>query len=120
MIDMPKVALNPLPAAAFHILMALADADLHGYEVMRRVEAQTDGRTRLGPGTLYNSIQALLDAGFIAEVASGGADSANDARRRRFYHLTAIGRKAARDEAERLAAVLRIARAKKILRGDHV
>src|ERR1700754_4646929 len=117
-IDMPKSRLNPLPAAAFQILMSLADDDLHGYEIMRRVEEQTDGRTRLGPGTLYSSIQTLLDAGFIAEVASRG-EGGNDARRR-YYRLTAVGRKAAREEAERMADVLRVARAKKILRGDHV
>jgi DNA-binding PadR family transcriptional regulator len=117
-IVMPKSRLNPLPAAAFQILMSLADDDLHGYEIMRRVEEQTGGRSRLGPGTLYSSIQALLDAGFIAEVPSRG-EGGNDARRR-YYHLTAAGRKAAREEAERLADVLRVARAKKILRGDHV
>jgi DNA-binding PadR family transcriptional regulator len=119
MIDMPKSRLNPLPAAAFQILMALADDDLHGYDIMRRVEEQTGGRTRMGPGTLYSSIQALLDAGFIAEVASRRDDGVNDARRR-YYHLTAAGRKAAREEAERMADVLRVARAKKILRGDDV
>ena len=95
---MPKPKLNPLPAAAFQILMSLADDDLHGYEIMRRVEEQTDGRTRIGPGTLYSSIQALLDAGFIAEVASR-SDDLND-ERRRYYRLTAAGRKAARDEAD--------------------
>lgn len=115
---MPKLKLNPLPAAAFQILMSLADDDLHGYEIMRRVEEQTDGRTRIGPGTLYSSIQALLDAAFIAEVASP-SDDLND-ERRRYYRLTAAGRKAARDEAERLADVLRVARAKKILRGEYV
>jgi DNA-binding PadR family transcriptional regulator len=115
---MPKLKLSPLPAAAFQILMSLADDDLHGYEIMRRVEEQTDGRTRIGPGTLYSSIQALLDAGFIAEVASR-SDDLND-ERRRYYRLTAAGRKAARDEAERLADVLRVARAKKILRGKYV
>jgi DNA-binding PadR family transcriptional regulator len=118
-IDMPKSKLSPLPAAAFQILMSLADDDLHGYEIMRRVAEQTDGRTRMGPGTLYSSIQALLDARFIAEVASRGDEGANDTRRR-YYHLTAAGRKAARDEAERLADMLRVARAKKILRGDYV
>jgi DNA-binding PadR family transcriptional regulator len=118
-IDMPKHRLNPLPAAAFQILMSLADDDLHGYEIMRRVEEQTDGRTRMGPGTLYSSIQALLDAGFIAEVASRSDEGPNEARRR-YYRLTAAGRKAAREEAERLADVLRVARAKKILRGEHV
>jgi DNA-binding PadR family transcriptional regulator len=115
-IDMPKLKLNPLPAAAFQILMSLSDDDLHGYEIMRRVEEQTDGRTRMGPGTLYSSIQALVDAGFIAEVASRGEEGPNDARRRD-YRLTAAGRKAAREEAERLADVLRLARAKKIWRG---
>jgi DNA-binding PadR family transcriptional regulator len=118
-IAMPKRKLNPLPAAAFQILMSLVDDDLHGYEIMRRVEAQTDGRTRIGPGTLYSSIQALLDAGFIAEVASRSDEDLND-ERRRYYRLTAAGRKAARDEAERLADVLRVARAKKILRGEYV
>jgi DNA-binding PadR family transcriptional regulator len=113
---MPKQKLSPLPAAAFQILMALVDEDLHGYEIMRRVEEQTNGVTRLGPGTLYSSIQAMLEAGFIAEVSGGdGADE-----RRRYYRLTAAGRKAGREEAERLASLLRVARAKNILRGEHV
>ena len=116
---MPKQKLNPLPAAAFQILMSLADDDLHGYEIMRRVEEQTGGRSRIGPGTLYSSIQALLDAGFIAEVAQPAEHDLNG-ERRRYYRLTAGGRKAARDEAERLAGVLRVARAKKILRGQYV
>jgi DNA-binding PadR family transcriptional regulator len=118
-IGMPKRKLDPLPAAAFHILMSLAEDDLHGYEIMRRVEEQTDGRTRIGPGTLYSSIQALLDAGFVTEVASRGDENQHD-ERRRYYRMTAAGRKAARDEAERLASVLRVARAKKILRGEYV
>jgi DNA-binding PadR family transcriptional regulator len=116
---MPRRKLDPLPAAAFQILMSLVDDDLHGYEIMRRVEEQTDGRSRIGPGTLYSSIQALLDAGFIAEVASRRDADGND-ERRRYYRVTAAGRKAARDEAERLANLLRVARAKNILRGEHV
>ena len=108
-----------MPSAAFQIMLSLVDEDLHGYEIMRRVEEQTDGRTRLGPGTLYSSIQALLDAGFISEVASRGAEGMND-ERRRYYRLTGAGRKAARDEAERLADTLRVARAKKILGGKYV
>ena len=67
---MPKEKLNPLPSAAFQIMLSLVDNDLHGYEIMRRVEEHTGGRTRLGPGTLYSSIRTLLDAGFIAEVTS--------------------------------------------------
>jgi DNA-binding PadR family transcriptional regulator len=115
---MPKQKLSPLPAAAFQIVMALVDDDLHGYEVMRRVEEQTAGRMRLGPGTLYSSVQALLEAGFIAEVAAR-SDESNE-ERRRYYRLTAAGRKAGREEAERLADLLRVARAKKILRGEYV
>jgi DNA-binding PadR family transcriptional regulator len=116
---MPKRKLNPLPSAAFQIMLSLVDEDLHGYEIMRRVEEQTDGRTRLGPGTLYSSVQALLDAGFIAEVVSRSDEGIND-ERRRYYRLTGAGRKAARDEADRLADTLRVARAKKILRGKYV
>ena len=115
---MPKEKLNPLPSAAFQIMLSLADTDLHGYEIMRRVEEQTGGRTRLGPGTLYSSIRALLDAGFIDEVTSRVEDLSDE--RRRYYRVTAAGRKAAREEAERLADMLRVARAKKILRGEYV
>ena len=115
---MPKQKLSPLPAAAFQILMSLVDEELHGYEIMRRVEEQTAGRMRLGPGTLYNSIQALLEAGFIAEVAAGGDDA--NGERRRYYRLTAAGRKSGLEEAERLADLLRVARTKKILRGEYV
>ena len=111
---MPKQKLNPLPSAAFQILLALADEDLHGYAIMRQVEEQTAGRMRLGPGTLYSSIQALLEENLIEEIAGTTQD------RRRYYRLTSAGRKLARSEAERLADVLRVARAKKIFRGEHV
>jgi DNA-binding PadR family transcriptional regulator len=100
-------------------LVSLADEDLHGYEIMRRVEEQTGGRTRLGPGTLYSSIQALLEAGLIAEVEST-TDEGLKHGRRRYYRLTASGRRACRAEAERLTDLLRVARAKGILRGEHV
>jgi DNA-binding PadR family transcriptional regulator len=107
-----------MPSAAFNILLSLAGEDLHGYEIMRRVEEQTGGRSRLGPGTLYSSIRALLEAGFIAEVEA--RDAAPVDERRRYYRLTATGRKAASEEANRLADVLRVARSRKILRGEHV
>jgi DNA-binding PadR family transcriptional regulator len=116
---MPKQKLDPLPAAAFQIMVSLADEDLHGYEIMRRVEAQTAGRKRLGPGTLYSSIHALVEAGFITEIAPKTDQQLNQ-ERRRYYRLTAAGRKASRAEAERLADLLRVARAKKILRGEYV
>jgi DNA-binding PadR family transcriptional regulator len=115
---MPKRRLDPLPAAAFQILLALADDDLHGYGIMRQVEEQTNGRMRLGPGTLYSSIQALLEDGLIEELDRTNKLSGDD--RRRYYRLTTAGRKVARSEAERLADLLRVARAKRILKGDYV
>src|SRR5215831_15686010 len=66
--SIPKQKLNPLPAAAFQILLALASEDLHGDGIMRQVAEQTGGRMRLGPGTLYSSIQALLEGKLIEEV----------------------------------------------------
>jgi DNA-binding PadR family transcriptional regulator len=114
---MPKRTLDPLPSAAFQILLSLAGEDLHGYGIMRQVAEQTANRMRLGPGTLYSSIQTLLEFRLIEEVDS---PAAADARRRRHYRLTSMGRKLARTEAEHLADTLRIARARKILRGDYV
>lgn len=116
---MPKRKLDPLPAAAFQILLALAGGDLHGYAIMRQVEEQSGGRVRLGPGTLYSSIQALVEEALIEEIDSDSkSESANE--RRRFYRLTSNGRKVARSEAEKLADLLRVARAKNILRGEYV
>lgn len=121
---MPKRTLDPLPSAAFHILLSLAGEDLHGYGIMRRVAEQTANRMRLGPGTLYSSIQTLLENQLIEEVAGPDGPAAESAsaaaRRRRHYRLTSAGRKLARSEAERLADTLRVARARKILRGDYV
>ncbi len=116
---MPKQKLSPLPAAAFQILLALVDDDLHGYAIMRQVAAQTAGRMRLGPGTLYTSVRTLLEGKLIEEVDSPEDTKVGD-ERRRYYRLTPAGRKLARSEAERLADLLRVARAKKILRGQYV
>jgi DNA-binding PadR family transcriptional regulator len=116
---MPKRKLDPLPAAAFHILLSLVGEDLHGYGIMRQVAEQTGGRMRLGPGTLYSSIQSLLEEGLIEEVDSPADERLKD-ERRRYYHLTTPGRQLARAEADRLADLLRIARAKKIFRGEYV
>lgn len=116
---MPKQKLNPLPSAAFQILLALVDEDLHGYGIMRQVADQTDGRMRLGPGTLYSSIKTLLQAKLIEEIdVRAGANPGDE--RRRYYRLTSAGRKLVRSEAERIADLLRVARSKKILRGAHV
>jgi len=116
---MPKRKLDPLPSAAFQIMLSLADGNRHGYGIMRQVEEQTGGKIRLGPGTLYSSIQALLEEKLIEEVdLRGEAESGHE--RRRYYRLTAGGRKLARSEAEKIADFLRVARAKKILRGEYV
>jgi len=115
---MPKRKLDPLPSAAFQILLALVGEDLHGYAIMRQVADQTGGRIRLGPGTLYSSIRVLLEEGFIEELDPREDETADE--RRRYYRLTSAGRRLACAEAGRLADLLRVARAKKILRGRYV
>jgi DNA-binding PadR family transcriptional regulator len=116
---MPKRKLDPLPAVAFQIMLSLADGDLHGYAIMRQVEEQTGGRIRLGPGTLYASIQALVEGNLIEEIHRSH-EPEDSQERRRYYRLTAGGRKVARSEAEKMADILRVARARRILRGDYV
>lgn len=116
---MPKRKLDPLPSAAFQILLSLAGEDLHGYAIMRQVAEQTGGRMRLGPGTLYSSIQTLLEENCIEEIGVC-EDAGLGTERRRYYRLTPAGRKLARAEAERLGELLRVARTKKIFRGDYV
>ncbi len=104
----------PLTPAAFHILLALADQDRHGYGVMQEVERRTGGDVRLGPGTLYGSIKRLLASGLIAE-SDERPDPSLDDQRRRYYGLTGLGRRVAEAEAERLAALTEQARAKDLL-----
>lgn len=116
---MPKQKLNPMPSAAFQILLALVGEDLHGYAIMRLVAQQTEGRLRLGPATLYSSIRTLLEENLIEELDARGDKQLGD-ERRRYYRLTAAGRKCLRSEAQRLADLLRVARTKKILRGEYV
>ncbi len=116
---MPKHKLDPLPSAAFHILLSLAGEDLHGYGIMRQVAEQTGGRMRLGPGTLYSSLQSLLEEALIEEI-DARADRKLGDERRRYYRLTSRGRQLARAEADRLADLLRVARVRKIFRGDYV
>jgi len=113
---MPRRKLDPLPSVAFNILLALADEDLHGYGIMRKVEQQTGGRVRLGPGTLYGSLRTLLEAGVIEEL-DVSFDSERSSERRRYYRLTSAGLKLVRSEVEALAQTLRVARSKRILRG---
>ena len=104
----------PLPAATFHILVALSDIDRHGYGIMREVAQRTGGRTKLNPGTLYTTIQRLLEKGWIVEL-SERPDPDEDDERRRYYRLTAQGRRVAAAEAERLARLVHLARAKRLV-----
>jgi DNA-binding PadR family transcriptional regulator len=97
----------------FHILLALVDADRHGYAIMQQVAADSGGAIELGPGTLYGALARLLDYGFIREVESR-VDPALDDSRRRYYRLTPGGRAAASVEADRLAAVVKVARARQL------
>ncbi len=104
----------PLTPAVFHILLALSDADLHGYAIMKEVEARTSGRILLKPGTLYQAIHRLLSAGLIEEVAGSDAAPENDSRRR-VYRLSSLGRQVVTGETQRLQELVRQAQNKNIL-----
>jgi DNA-binding PadR family transcriptional regulator len=97
----------------FHILLALVDADRHGYAIMQQVAVDSGDAIQLGPGTLYGALSRLLDYGLIREVESGVDPSLDDSRRR-YYRLTAGGRTAAGAEAQRLARVVRVARSRQL------
>jgi DNA-binding PadR family transcriptional regulator len=109
--------LLPLTAAAFAILVALADGEKHGYAIMREIADSSAGTFRIGPGTLYRSIKQLLAAGLIAE-SGDRPDPTLDNERRRYYHLTVFGRQVVQAEAERLAQLVRRAGASGLLAGE--
>ena len=104
-------ALLPLPLATFHILLALADDDRHGYAILQEVERRTEGELRLSAGTLYRSIQRMLEDGLIVERRERPAPEEDD-ERRRYYQISPLGSAVARAEAARLNALVRMARAK--------
>ena len=108
--DPPASSLLPLPAATLHILMALAEDDRHGYAILQDVAARTRGEVRLGPGTLYRSIQRMLEQGLIVEVRERPAPEDDD-ERRRYYRITPFGGEVARAEGRRLAELVKLARA---------
>ena len=96
--------------AVFHILMALADEDRHGYAIIQEVLARTNGEVRLGPGTLYRSIQRMLDDDLIVEVHERPAPALHD-ELRRYHRITKFGKALPREEANRLHELVRLARA---------
>ena len=104
----------PLTPASFHILLALADGEKHGYAIMQEVAALTGGQLKLGPGTLYGAIKRLLADDWIAESDERPAPELDD-ERRRYYCLTDLGQRVVRAEAARLARLVDAARSKKLV-----
>ena len=102
--------LLPLPPATFHILMAVAEQDRHGYAIIQDVAERTDGAVRLSAGTLYRSLQRMLEQGLIDETGERPAPDEDD-ERRRYYRITKFGAAVAQAEGRRLADLVRLARA---------
>lgn len=117
---MPKLVSEgdalPLTPAVFHILLALADQERHGYGIMQEVAAITQDRVVMGPGTLYGSIKRMLKANLIEETEER-PDPALDDERRRYYRLTGQGRRVLAAEVQRLSALVSAAQAKHVLGG---
>jgi DNA-binding PadR family transcriptional regulator len=107
MINDEITAFLPLAPAALHILLSLAGEERHGYGIMQEVARQSDGQYKLGPGTLYDNLQKLMNQGLVEETPS---PSKNDDPRRRYYRLTSFGRNVLTAEIARLEGVVREAR----------
>ena len=105
--------LLPLTPPVFHILLALADGERHGYGIMQDVARQTGDALQLGPGTLYGCLKRMLAAQLVEESGER-PDPALDDERRRYYRMTGLGRQAVRAEAQRLAAAVNAARSKRL------
>ena len=101
----------PLTPAVVHVLLSLAGGERHGYAILKEVLLQTHNQVRLGPGTLYGTLQRLLDQGWVEAV--DGPDNADE--RRRYYRLKGLGRKALEAEVERMDALVRTARAERVV-----
>jgi DNA-binding PadR family transcriptional regulator len=108
------VPYQPLTPAVFHILLALADGEKHGYAIMKDAETQTGGQMKMGPGTLYGTIKRMLASGLIEETGQR-PDPAMDDERRRYYRLTGLGQSVVSAESQRLAALVAVARRKQVL-----
>ncbi len=106
----------PLPPATFHILLSLAEDDRHGYGIIQDVAARTGGALKLSAGTLYRSIQRMLEQGLLLETQERPAPDLDD-ERRRYYRITPLGRAVACAEATRLAQLVRFAQACGFARG---
>ena len=109
--EQSPLGLLPLTPPVFHILLALAGEERHGYGIMQDVAQQTGGTLQLGPGTLYGCLKRMLAAGLVEE-SDERPDPALDDERRRYYRMTALGRRTARAEAQRLAGAVTVAMTK--------
>lgn len=107
-------ALLPLTPAVFHILLALADGEKHGYGIMQEVAARTEGAMRMGPGTLYGSLKRMLADGLVEEAEERSTGDL-EGERRRYYRLTNFGLRVLQAETLRLERLLRIAESKRVL-----
>jgi DNA-binding PadR family transcriptional regulator len=105
--------LLPLKPALYLILLALTDGDCHGYGLKKEIVRRTDGKVKLGAGTLYRSIRQLVDLELIEE-SDQRPDAALDDERRKYFRLTRLGRRAAQAETERLAVLVQVARASRL------
>jgi DNA-binding PadR family transcriptional regulator len=108
--------MTPLTPAVFHILLALADGEKHGYGIMQEVATITNGEVRMGPGTLYGTIKRMLESGLIEETEER-PDPTLDDERRRYYRITSFGERVAHAEAARLAMLLSVAQSKRLMGG---
>ena len=109
-------ALLPLPPVTFHILLALADQDRHGYAIIQEVEERTGGELTLSAGTLYRSIHRMLEQGLVVETRDRPAPEDDD-ERRRYYRITKFGIETASAESRRLEQLVRLARQSGFARG---
>ena len=111
----PSRASLVLPAHWFQILLALADCDLHGLGITKDVFERTEGRITLWPGMLYGALKKMSDAGYVVE-SRPPADFETAGGRPRFHRITALGRRVCAAEAERMAAFVEVARARKLIK----
>ena len=101
----------PLRPVEFDILLALGDGERHGYAIMQEARRRSDGQVQLEPGTLYRALRRMREAGLVTEMTGRGGDE-----RRRTYRLTALGRRVAAAEAQRMAGLVIAARSRGLLR----
>jgi DNA-binding PadR family transcriptional regulator len=106
--------LLPLTPAVFHVLLALTEGERHGYAIMREVSESTNGKIKMGPGTLYGTIKRLLEMKLIEE-SDERPDPKLDDERRRYYRMTGLGERVVKAEAARYAAMVAVARGKKLI-----